>query len=219
MTLKKWWYMFWTTLVIGGLASLLTALLMEGSIMFSDGITNLLYGIIGSFATGLLLSLASQAGFFGYLTVNQLGLTIFRRRDIWGLVQVMLIIVVFADFVYLRYQNFAQPGENWMSFVWLPLSLLIIAIVVGYYKMKKTNRYAFIPAVFFMFVITALEWWPALKGNVLQSMIFMIIPLLACNIWQLNVIHRLTQASPAASPSTTQGKPQVTNKSKSAKKK
>lgn len=195
MTLRKWLYLFFTTLGIGGGVAVITGLAMDWQLFTGAGIPNLLVGIAGNFWVGLMYSAVSQMGFFAFLTLNQFGIGIFRRKETWNVVLMGLILFVFFDFVYLRYQVFGQAG-NWLPFVWLPSLLLAFSVVVAYLKMKETNRSAFIPAVFFMFAVTIIEWFPALRENNVKSMIFMLLPLLACNSWQLMILHRLTKDSP-----------------------
>ena len=69
---------------------------------------------------GFLFSVISQMGFFAYLTVHRFGLGIFKSVSLWNAVQVVLILFVLFDFVYLRYENFAEPGESFfLILVWL----------------------------------------------------------------------------------------------------
>jgi KinB signaling pathway activation protein len=63
--------------------------------------------------------------------------------------------------------------------------------IVAYIKSKETNKKAFVPALFFMVVVTILEWVPALRINDTDWLYLMVIPLLLCNSYQLLVLHRL----------------------------
>lgn len=49
--------------------------------------------------------------------------------------------------------------------------------------------------VFFMIVVTALEALPAIREDDAASTIFMIIPLLACNAWQILILQKVLQTS------------------------
>jgi KinB signaling pathway activation protein len=44
-----------------------------------------------------------------------------------------------------------------------------------------------------MFVVTALEWIPALKETDVHSTLSMLVPLLFCNVWQVMQLHRLVK--------------------------
>ncbi|COF55335.1 Uncharacterised protein [Streptococcus pneumoniae] len=69
--------------------------------------------------------------------------------------------------------------------------LFVFGAIVAYVKSKETNKKAFVPALFFMVVVTILEWVPALRINDTDWLYLMVIPLLLCNAYQLLVLHRL----------------------------
>ena len=61
------------------------------------------------FGVGLIFSVISQAGFFAYLTIHRFGLGIFK--SLWNPVQILLVLFVVFDLVYLRYTSF-EAGEG-----------------------------------------------------------------------------------------------------------
>ncbi|WP_286886573.1 KinB-signaling pathway activation protein [Aneurinibacillus sp. UBA3580] len=191
MTLRKWSFLFYTTLLIGALGAVISGTII-GQEKMDGGFANFGMGLIGSLIAGLMFSVISQMGFFAYLTLNYLALSVLRRKSLWLGIQVILIVLVFVDFVILRHDIFAKE-EPVLGFVWLPLGLLAYAAVVAYFKVKATNASAWIPTMFFMFVVTILEWVPALQENNVKSMIMMIVPLLLCNTWQIMQLHRILQ--------------------------
>ncbi|MBO8172803.1 MAG: KinB-signaling pathway activation protein [Bacillaceae bacterium] len=190
MTLKKWLYLFLTTLSIGGAAAVITGFFMQWDVLTEHGAGNFVAGLIANFWIGLMYSAVSQMGFFAYLTVNMFASGLFRKKETWQLIQVGIIMFVFFDTVYLRYAFFGE-GESWVSFLGWPSLLLAVAVVAAYFKARATSPDAFIPAMFFVFVGTLIEWVPALRENNINSMIFMLVPLLSCNIWQLMQLHKL----------------------------
>jgi KinB signaling pathway activation protein len=191
VTLRKWSFLFYTTLLIGALGAVISGTII-GQEKMDGGFANFGMGLIGSLIAGLMFSVISQMGFFAYLTLNYLALSVLRRKSLWLGIQVILIVLVFVDFVILRHDIFAKE-EPVLGFVWLPLGLLAYAAVVAYFKVKATNASAWIPTMFFMFVVTILEWVPALQENNVKSMIMMIVPLLLCNTWQIMQLHRILQ--------------------------
>lgn len=191
MTLRKWSFLFYTTLLIGALGAVISGTII-GQEKMDGGFANFGMGLIGSLIAGLMFSVISQMGFFAYLTLNYLALSVLRRKSLWLGIQVILIVLVFVDFVILRHDIFAKE-EPILGFVWLPFGLLAYAAVVAYFKVKATNASAWIPTMFFMFVVTILEWVPALQENNVKSMIMMIVPLLLCNTWQIMQLHRILQ--------------------------
>jgi KinB signaling pathway activation protein len=192
LTLRKWLYLFFTTLAIGGIAGWLVGAFIDRE-LFGLGAANFLVGSIGLIGAGFYYSLISQMGFFAYLTLQYFGLTLFKNRKLVDAVQIFLIMFVIFDLVYIRYTVFGNGQGPLFEYVLFPLILLAISVVVALFKVKATNATAFIPALFFMFVFTAVELFPALRANNVRSLLFMLIPLLACNTWQLFQLHRLTK--------------------------
>ncbi|SDJ98875.1 KinB signaling pathway activation protein [Aneurinibacillus migulanus] len=191
VTLRKWSFLFYTTLLIGAVGAIISGSLI-GQEQLDGGFANFGMALIGSLLAGLMFSVVSQMGFFAYLTLNYLALSVFRRKSLWTGIQVILIAFVFVDFVVLRHDIFAKH-EPMLTYIWLPLGLLAYATVVAYFKVRATNASAWIPTIFFIFVVTILEWIPALRENNPKSMIMMIVPLLLCNTWQIMQLHRILQ--------------------------
>ena len=191
LNLRKWLFLFFTTLGIGALVSLIFGLSMEQNI-WKLGTGNIIFGLLGHLGAGILFSLISQMGFFAYLTIHRFGLGLFRGKGLWSAVQLLLLGFTYFDFIYFRYTIFGK-GLSLVSFLILPTALLLFSILAAYVKVKQTNARAWIPSIFFLFVVTIVEWMPALKANNPTSMYYMLIPLLACNTWQLMQLHRLTK--------------------------
>jgi KinB signaling pathway activation protein len=72
---------------------------------------------------------------------------------------------------------------------------LIAGLVTAFIKAKQTNKEAFIPALFFMVVVTVIEWVPVLRVNEHSWLYLMLFPLLICNAYQVLVLHKLNQKS------------------------
>ncbi|MGP4109111.1 KinB-signaling pathway activation protein [Virgibacillus sp. L01] len=194
MNSRKWVGLFLKTLLIGGIVGLITSFFVKAS-LYTDFLNPFnfmeLTGLIIYFTgLGLLFSIISQTGFFVYLFINQFGLSLFRT--FWPTVQVLLIAFVVFDLVYFPYN--AVDGD--VSLFWF---ILIAAGILGYgwiiakIKARETNQRAFIPALFLMVVMTAIEWVPGLRTSGTDYAWLMIISLLACNTYQLLVLHRITK--------------------------
>lgn len=138
--------------------------------------------------SGSTISVLSHMGFFSYLIVRYIALGFLRSKKLWDILQMILVVVALCDYVYLRQISFIEQGLN---AVVLPLVLLATALGIAYWKMKLTNRDAFIPTLFFMYVGTILEAIPALRLEGISSSIFMLVPLVACNAWQILILHRV----------------------------
>ncbi|MFD1172830.1 KinB-signaling pathway activation protein [Oceanobacillus picturae] len=207
MNSRKLVNFFIKTLFLGGLAGLITSFFVMSE-QYSSNLTPFnfmeLIGLIVFFiGIGLVFSAISQTGFFAYLFINRLGLGLFRSY--WPTVQVLLIAFVVFDLVYFPYK--ATDGE--ISMFWY---LLMSAALLGYgwfvarIKAQETNKRAFIPALFFMVVMTTLEWIPGLNTEGTDYAVLMIVTLLVCNTYQLLTLHRINPGKPAETAGDTKGK-------------
>ncbi|TCP24201.1 KinB signaling pathway activation protein [Scopulibacillus darangshiensis] len=199
MSIRKWVSLFISTLILGGVTALIAGLIAEWDIYTKDFATGDLIDFFKStvllFGTGCLFSVLSQMGFFAYLTFHRICLGMFGSPDIWGKVQLVLIAFVFFDLVYFRHHAFASKDESILNYFFLPILLLIVSLVIALWKKRETNRYAFIPTIFFMFVVTTLEWLPVLKQNDFRWLWIMGITLVLCNAYQVLKLHRMLKKS------------------------
>lgn len=190
--------LFITTLLIGGVTGGVVGFIARWSefepYFTSFEITSILSTFVWLFGVGLIFSVISQAGFFAYLTIHRFGLGIFKSVSLWNAVQVVLIIFVLFDLVYLRFLTFGSD-DGIGSYILLALVVLVIGMVTAYFKMRQTNRQAFIPALFFMVVVTVIEWIPVLNTNDEGWLYFMLFPLLVCNAYQLMILSNLINRS------------------------
>lgn len=189
---RKVVFLFWSTLLIGTVA---------GSIM------GLIQGIGGYFTvivTAALWTVIAQMGFFAYLTIHRFGLGVFKSVSLWNKVQLTIIAFAFFDLMFFRHYFFAEEGETMLGYAIMPALLFIYALFVAFLKAKDTNRQAFIPALFFMYVVTMIEWVPAFTGNDLDFIINAVVPLLVANTWQLLILHRLHEMPNGKQPTQEQ---------------
>ncbi|USK34073.1 KinB-signaling pathway activation protein [Bacillus sp. F19] len=201
MNSRNWVRLFLTTLLVGGISTSIVGFTLkwgEYQKFFTSfdlvEILSILFWLIG---VGFIFSIISQMGFFAYLTIHRFGLGIFRTAALWNAIQIVLILFVLFDLIYFRYQLFAAEGESILSYILLALFLVIFGLAVAYIKMQQTNKMAFIPALFFMIVVTAVEWVPALRVNEGDWLYLMLIPLLICNAYQLLLLTKLSQVKKA----------------------
>ncbi|WP_170005948.1 KinB-signaling pathway activation protein [Bacillus fonticola] len=189
MTSRYWVRFFFRTLFLGGASSVLVGFIARWS-EFQPYFTNLdILSILSTafwlFGVGLIFSVLSQMGYFAYLTIHRFGLGIFKTIGLWNGVQWLFIAVVLFDLVYFRFQAFAEENESVIPYVFISGFLLIIGLVVATLKARQTNKDTFVSALFFMVVITTIEWFPVLRANEEGWLFFMLIPLVTCNAYQL----------------------------------
>jgi KinB signaling pathway activation protein len=197
VTSRNWVHLFLTTLVVGAVTTAVVGFIVRWSefqqLLSDFNILEFLSILVWLMGVGLIFSILSQMGFFAYLTVHRFGLGIFK--SLWNPVQVLLIAFVLFDLVYLRFTTFAESGESIISYLGLAVIVLVAGLIVAFMKVKQTNKEAFIPALFFMVVVTVIEWVPVLRVNEHSWLYLMLFPLLICNAYQLLVLHKLNQRS------------------------
>lgn len=199
MTSRNVVKLFFTTLLIGGVATGVTGFIVRwnefASYFIDFNMVKIVSTFVWLFGIGLIFSLVSQMGFFAYLTVHRFGLGIFKSVNLWNGVQIVLILFTLFDFVYFRYKVFGKEGEGILLYFVPAIFILIVGALVAYFKTKQTNQSAFIPAIFFMTVVTIIEWVPALRPNDPNWVYLMLITLLICNTYQLFILHSLNERS------------------------
>lgn len=190
LNLKKWSVLFGMCMAVGLAASVITGSIMQW--------TDQDFGFMGLKATGfnafmmaivgLMFGAFSHMGFFAYLTLNYIALSIFRKSYLWNALQGYCTLFAAGALGYTLYNERVNDWLHWA----LPLALLACSGVVSYFKMKQTNKSAFIPSMFLLFTVTFIEAWPALQGDLnIAAIIFMMVPLFACNAYQIMMLHRL----------------------------
>lgn len=192
MSLRKWARLFWKTMLVGAVGAVIAGLVLQfatGTIQFKGTVDLLIYPLI-LFGYGALVSVYSQLGFFAYLTLNYMGIGIFRRKT-WEYIQIVLTALALLELIFLR--TFVGGQKNFSWDLTLGIGILAVAIAVAYFKVRLTNVNAIIPTMFFMLAVTILEIIGVLKIGVNNATVFIIIPLLACNAYQILMLHKVTQ--------------------------
>lgn len=148
---------------------------------------------------GFTMSVIAQAGFFAYLTLHQVGVGVFKTLTLWNWVQMLLIIVVLFDLIIFRFAPDAESAGDWLFYIGLLIVLVGAAIVTAIKKVKMTGKkHVLISSVFFMIVITSLEWIIALMGrqdNINIYVALLLFPLLAVNAYQLLMLPKYNEKS------------------------
>ncbi|EOQ00285.1 KINB signaling pathway activation protein [Bacillus cereus HuB4-4] len=195
MNSRKWIRLFLTTLFLGGISTVIIGFVLEwdryNEFFQNFDVKEILAVSFWLMGVGFIFSVISQMGFFAYLTIHRFGLGMFRSSSLWNAVQLFFIAFVLFDFVYLRSVLIANGEVSLGNNILVAGILFVFGAIVAYVKSKETNKKAFVPALFFMVVVTILEWVPALRINDTDWLYLMVIPLLLCNAYQLLVLHRL----------------------------
>src|SRR5699024_6680972 len=164
VTLKYLIQFYRNTLLIGVIVTYISSLIFG-----YDKVTKyLLAGEVGEFVAasiwfvvvGLLVATISQLACFIYLFINQLGIGIFGK--IWPHVQIVVTVFAIFDLVYFRFLRFGGTDQI-ISFIWLPIVVIIFAIITSNIKNKQSKKNLWIPSMFFMIVMTTVELIPFLR--------------------------------------------------------
>lgn len=194
MKSRNWVRLFLSTLLVGAVSTIFVGFAVKWSeykeLFMSADIVEILLVTFWLVGVGFIFSVISQLGFFAYLTIHRFGLGLFK--SVWNPAQIVLIAFVFFDLIYFRYKLFAEKGESITSYIVIAIVIFLISLIVAYFKSKDTNKRAFIPALFFMFVISVIEWVPALRANDDSWLYLMLFPLLICNAYQLIILPKIT---------------------------
>ncbi|PFV78607.1 KINB signaling pathway activation protein [Bacillus sp. AFS059628] len=195
MNSRKWVRLFFKTLFLGGISTVIIGFVLEwdkyAKFFQNFDVKEILAVSFWLMGVGFIFSVISQMGFFAYLTIHRFGLGMFRSPSLWNIVQLFFIAFVLFDFVYLRSVLIANGEVSLGNNILVAGVLFVFGAIVAYIKSKETNKKAFVPALFFMVVVTILEWVPALRINDTDWLYLMVIPLLLCNAYQLLILHRL----------------------------
>ncbi|MFP3324564.1 KinB-signaling pathway activation protein [Planococcus sp. SIMBA_160] len=203
MTIRNWVKFALTALLIGGGITGLLGIFIRWNDVFSEAAQNgqwgeFIAGFVWMIVVGLTMSLIAQMGFFAYLTIHQFGHNMFRSLRLWNWVQLLIIAIVIFDLIIFRFLPNVETGGQGFLYGTLLFILLGGSLATAYVKAKWTAKSAFISALFFMIVVTTLEWLPALMvraGNVDSWVTLLLFPLLAVNAYQLLALPKYNEKS------------------------
>ncbi len=195
LSIRKWYHLFWTTLLIGAATAVLAGLLLQvvnGGIEFKSTADKLIYPLI-LLGYGMLVSVYAQLGFFAYLILNYMGIGVFPRKA-WQYIQLVLAVLALLELAFLR--TFVGGDRNGVSDLILGIGILLTALIVSYFKVRSTNTTAAVPTFFFMTAITIVETVGVLQIGVDSATVFIVVPLIACNAFQILRLHRILKPNP-----------------------
>lgn len=205
VTIRNWFTFFFKALMIGGLTTGAFGIVIRWDDAFAPYMASGEYGeftagFVWMVIVGFTMSVVSQMGFFAYLTIHQFGVNIFKSLRLWNWVQLLIIAIVIFDLVVFRFMPSADNTSQLMLYLGLLLFLLVTGLFVAYLKAKWTNKQAFISALFFMIVVTTIEWLPVLmvrENNIDSWVALLLFPLLAVNAYQLLKLPKYNAKSEA----------------------
>ena len=205
MTIRNWVkFAFWA-LLIGGIVNAVASLIIRWDFYqpyLAEGeIVDFIAAFVWNIVLGMTISVMAQAGFFAYLTLHQVGVNIFRTLTLWNWVQVLLMAIVLIDIVVFRFAPDVNGATDWIFYGFLIIVLIGAAIATAIKKIKMTQKpHILISTMFFMIVITSLEWIIALMGrqdNIDVYVALLLFPLIAVNAYQILMLPKYNAQSEA----------------------
>lgn len=203
VTIRNWFKFFLMCMLIGGVVTGLAGIIIRWNFFYeylsAGEIGEFLAAFVWMIFLGFTMSVIAQAGFFAYLTIHQIGLGVFRTLTLWNWVQVLLMIVVVGDLIFFRFAPAAENVKDWLLYGGLLIVLIFSAIATAMKKVQLTGKkHIFISSMFFMIVITCLEWVIPLmgrKGNIDIYVALLLFPLVAVNAYQLLALPKYNKKS------------------------
>jgi KinB signaling pathway activation protein len=202
VTIRNWVKFFFNALLIGGFVTAVAGLIVRWAFfseLLAAGETLQFIGaLLWMVFLGFTMSVVAQMGFFAYLTVHQFGVNIFKTLTLWNWVQLLIIAVVLFDLIFFRFRLTSEDTGRTLLYLTLLASLVVVSSITAYFKAKWTKKHTLISALFFMIVITTLEWLPALmvrSGNIDTWVTILLFPLLAVNAYQILALPKYNTMS------------------------
>lgn len=194
MNSRKIVNMFMRTLLLGAIVGFVTSFFVNwreyGAVLFPFDWFELLGLVLFFIGLALVFTVVSLTGFFAYLFIHRFGQGFFR--SFWPTVQILFILFAIFDLIYFSYR--AGRGEVPLLFYILMTVVIIgFSLIIARVKVKQTNRTAFVPTMFFMIVITALELSLVLRAADVKYIILMLTPVLAANGYQIIALHEVAK--------------------------
>ncbi|TDL30514.1 KinB-signaling pathway activation protein [Jeotgalibacillus sp. S-D1] len=199
MTIRSWIRFFIMTLLVGGITTGIIGIAVRwnelAALLNGQDTIEVISVVIWMIGVGMTFSVISQMGYFAYLTIHQFGLGIFRSLKLWNAVQLVLVAFVLFDLVYFRFQAFAGAEDSLLPYIGLAVFLLGAGLLVAFLKAKQATKAVFPSALFFMVVITTLEWLPVLRSNESYWLITIMFTLIATNAYQMLALPKYNKRS------------------------
>lgn len=203
MTIRNWIKFFFMAMIIGGGITAVTSLIIRWNFyqpyIASGEWIEFFAAFVWMILLGFTMSVIAQAGFFAYLTLHQIGVNVFRSLTLWNWVQLLLITIVLIDLIVFRFMPEANAMKDWLFYGGLLLLMIGAAFATAMKKIQMTGKkHILISTIFFMIVVTSLEWIIALMGrqeNIDTYVALLLFPLLAVNAFQILMLPKYNEQS------------------------
>jgi KinB signaling pathway activation protein len=147
---------------------------------------------------GGLLATNSLMGFWAYLMLDYTAVLTLPRR-VWRWSQALIIALVLYDMVYWRqhYAGVTHLGlqNHPISYIMQGLVPFVVALALAFVKGWMDGKSSFLPTLFYLYVITVLDWLLVLRlhSNGIIDQMGLII--LLCNVYIIFIYGMLVKRS------------------------
>jgi KinB signaling pathway activation protein len=189
LNLRKWMKLFGITILIGAVVTVVGSVCIQ---LFNPDFRNVeasgwLSYVLMMALIGMTFGAFAHMGFFAYMMLNYIARSIFKRPYYWVAIQGFIALFVLVEIAYWTYDtNFPS-----LTYLLLPLALIAGSVLVAWMKVSQTSTGAWIPTIFFLVAITAMESVPVFKTGDISSLLYQMVPLFICNAYQIMQLHRI----------------------------
>lgn len=184
MRLNQFIFLLASTVVVGAVMGIFLSLAAVGVHVY--WFTGLITGAF--FATNSLM------GFWAYLMLNFVAhITLPKRVWIWA--QSLILLIVLYDMLWWRYHidatNHPSNHASFWTFFIQGMWPLVVAVVGAYVKQRLSGRGSFLPAVFYLYVFTVVDWLLVIRSESGPIVNYSGIIMMACNVYLALVYGKL----------------------------
>src|SRR5699024_6932183 len=112
-------------------------------------------------------------------------------KTFWPVVQVLLMLFALFDMIFFTSDDISALFK-WSLVIIIGMTAYIVATII----VKQTKKTAFIPTMFLMSVVSALEVSLVLTAGYVKFIILMLVPEIIANTYQILKLHKETAVDP-----------------------
>lgn len=189
MRLNQFIFLLASTVFIGAVMGILLSLF---------GVSVHIFWFTG-IITGAFFATTSLMGFWAYLTLNFIARITLPKR-VWRWAQALILIMVVYDMLWWRYHidatNHPHSHALFSTYFIQGLWPLLVALLGAYIKQRISGRESFLPALFYLYVFTVVDWLLVIRSESGPIVNYSGIVMMACNVYLALIFSKLL--TPAA---------------------
>lgn len=184
MRLNQFIFLLASTVVLGA---------VMGILLSSAGYSVHIFWFTG-LITGAFFATTSLMGFWAYLTLNFIARITLPRR-VWRWAQTLILVIVLYDMLWWRYHldatNHPTAHPSFWTFFVQGMWPLVVAVVGAIAKQRLSGRGNFLPALFYLYVFTVVDWLLVIRSESGPIVNYSGIVMMACNVYLALIFGKL----------------------------